>query len=122
VLQFLQQYIAHLWPNGIDPETRALDWGFLFDPTNASAEARLNWQYWRANIDPSERYVLSVPNSIAARIPSEHSGFDNLYLAGDWTKNGLDAGCVEAAVMSGMQASRGISGYPLTIIGEQDRL
>ena len=31
--------------------------------------------------------------------PRDDSGFDNLVLAGDWTKNGIDGGCVEAAVI-----------------------
>ena len=33
-------------------------------------------------------------------------------IAGDWTACGLDAGCVEAAVMSGMLAAHAISGKP----------
>jgi hypothetical protein len=33
-------------------------------------------------------------------------------IAGDWTACGLDAGCVEAAVMSGMLAATAISGKP----------
>jgi hypothetical protein len=44
-------------------------------------------------------------------------GVANLYLAGDWTKNGLDAGCVEAAVTSGMLCSRAITGQPTEIAG-----
>ena len=31
-------------------------------------------------------------------------------VAGDWTACGLDAGCVEAAVMSGMLAAHAITG------------
>jgi len=34
----------------------------------------------------------------------------NLTVAGDWTACGLDAGCVEAAVMSGMLAAVAITG------------
>jgi hypothetical protein len=30
----------------------------------------------------------------------------------------LNYGCVEAAVMSGMQAARAISGYPSVVVGE----
>jgi uncharacterized protein with NAD-binding domain and iron-sulfur cluster len=32
----------------------------------------------------------------------------NMSIAGDWTASGLDAGCVEAAVMSGMLAAYAI--------------
>jgi predicted NAD/FAD-dependent oxidoreductase len=48
------------------------------------------------------------------------SGLSNLYLAGDWLRTGLDSGCVEAAVMGGLQASRALSGYPQVIEGESD--
>ena len=37
-----------------------------------------------------------------------------------WLRTGLDSGCVEAAVMAGMQASRAISAYPATIPGDSD--
>ena len=72
------------------------------------------------NVDPNERYVLSVPGSLKHRLWSDQSGFDNLFLAGDWTRNAISAGCVEAAVSSGMRAARGLSGYPTTIVGESD--
>jgi uncharacterized protein with NAD-binding domain and iron-sulfur cluster len=40
-------------------------------------------------------------------------------IAGDWTACGLDAGCVETAVMSGLLAAYATSGAPdpQTIIG-----
>jgi uncharacterized protein with NAD-binding domain and iron-sulfur cluster len=69
--------------------------------------------YYRANIDPSERYVLSVKGSTPFRIYGGRSGFDNLYLAGDWTYNGLNAGCVEACTMSGKIVSNALTGLPL---------
>ncbi len=69
--------------------------------------------FYRANIDPSERYVLSVKNSTAYRLNGGQSGFDNLYLAGDWTYNGLNAGCVEAGMMSGRVVSNALTGQPL---------
>jgi uncharacterized protein with NAD-binding domain and iron-sulfur cluster len=34
----------------------------------------------------------------------------NMTIAGDWTACGLDVGCVEAAVMSGMLAAHAITG------------
>jgi uncharacterized protein with NAD-binding domain and iron-sulfur cluster len=40
------------------------------------------------------------------------SGFSNLYLAGDWTVNGLNAGCVEAATMSGKIIGNVLAGNP----------
>jgi hypothetical protein len=43
--------------------------------------------------------------------------FENLYLAGDWTSNGLNTLCVEAAVMSGMRAASCLSGTAVDIVG-----
>ncbi|ADV67833.1 acetoacetate decarboxylase family protein [Deinococcus maricopensis] len=96
-------------------------WDWLCDPSGAQGEARFDAQYWRANVDPSERYVMSVVNSTRARVRADESGFVNLTLTGDWLHTGLNAGCVEAAVMAGMQASRAISGFPNTIPGDGDR-
>lgn len=98
--QFLARDILYLWPK--------------FKP------ADIKTSFCIANVEPTERYVLSVPGSTQFRLPSDDSGFGNLYLAGDWTKNGLNAGCVEAAVMSGFQVSRKIAGYPQRVIGEKD--
>jgi hypothetical protein len=47
----------------------------------------------------------------AWRVKPDAKPAGNLYLAGDWTLNGLNAGCVEAAVMSSMQAARAISAH-----------
>ncbi|MEI2655382.1 MAG: FAD-dependent oxidoreductase [Microthrixaceae bacterium] len=68
--------------------------------------------YSRANVDPSDRYVQSLPGTDELRLRPDGSGFDNLYLAGDWTDNGLNAGCIEAAVLSGLQAANAILGHP----------
>jgi len=44
----------------------------------------------------------------------------NMTFAGSWLNNGLTLSCIEGAVMSGMQASRAISGFPARIVGESD--
>ena len=67
-------------------------------------------QHVSVNIDPSDRYVQSVPGSDAYRLRPDESGYDNLVLAGDWTDCGLNAGCIEAAVMSGLEAANAILG------------
>jgi uncharacterized protein with NAD-binding domain and iron-sulfur cluster len=114
MLDHLTRHMGYMW--------EPFDWSLLHDPSGAEGAERLKSQYWVANIDPSERYVLSVPGSLEHRLPKpgRGSGFRNLYLAGDWTRNGINAGCVEAAVMSGLQASRAISGHPNRIVGESD--
>jgi uncharacterized protein with NAD-binding domain and iron-sulfur cluster len=112
----LEQRIGTLWPNAATPT--GFDWSVLVDLQNGTGAARFDGQYWRGNVDPSERYVLSVVNSTRYRLRADQSGFGNLFLAGDWLKTGLDAGCVEAATMGGMQAARAICGYPAVIRGE----
>ncbi|GFZ93396.1 NAD(P)-binding protein [Dyella caseinilytica] len=111
----LQTDMRPLWNN---VGASGFPWEWLVDPTNGSGEARFDSQFWRANIDPSERYVLSLVDTSRYRLRTDQSGFSNLFLAGDWLKTGLDAGCVEAAVMGGMQASRAICGVPQAIQGE----
>jgi uncharacterized protein with NAD-binding domain and iron-sulfur cluster len=109
VLRFLKRDIRHLWPGAVDKVTGEFDWNLLFVRSSAEGEARLDEQFLKTNVEPSERYVLSVPGSSAHRIHPSRTGFDNLYAAGDWTACGLDAGCVEAAVISGLLAANGIA-------------
>jgi uncharacterized protein with NAD-binding domain and iron-sulfur cluster len=120
-LTYLQRSISVLWPHAADPANPAgLDWNTLVDPGNNQGVQRFDSQYWRANINPSERYALSLKGTIQNRLRADAAGFDNLFLAGDWTHNGVNLGCVEAATMSGLQASRAICGQPQVIVGETD--
>jgi uncharacterized protein with NAD-binding domain and iron-sulfur cluster len=122
----LEDYVEHLWPAATSPWTdsegrkkpAALKWDYLVGEAGQTGRSNLEAQYYRANVDPSSLYVLSVPGSTKYRLKSDRSGFANLFLAGDWTYNGINGGCIEAAVMSGLRAARGISGYPSEIIGE----
>jgi uncharacterized protein with NAD-binding domain and iron-sulfur cluster len=112
----LRDRIGALWPAA----RGGFPWQWLVDPAGAEGMARMDRQFWRANVDPSERYVLSVTGSSVHRPGAVVPGMSNLLLAGDWLRTGLDSGCVEAAVMGGMQASRAISGYPAAIPGDSD--
>lgn len=80
----------------------------------------LDAQYLRVNMVGSERYVLSVPGSVFHRLAPDESGFANLYLAGDWTRCGINAGCVEAATMSGMACAAAVTGADIEIPGARD--
>ena len=51
-----------------------------------------------------------MPGSDKHRLRPDESGYDNLVLAGDWTDCGLNAGCIEAAVMSGLEAANALLG------------
>ena len=90
----------------------SLDFDLLYDPTKQKGEARFDWQFWRANIDPTERYVTSFPGAGKYRLKSWDSGYENLTLAGDWIDTGLHVGSVEGAVMGGKLASHAVSGLP----------
>ncbi|HEX5586482.1 MAG TPA: FAD-dependent oxidoreductase [Acidimicrobiia bacterium] len=110
-IEFLRHGIARTLPGtSVDGD---FDWNALFDPGDADGEARLDAQYLRANVDPSDRYVLSLPGTGRLRLRADESGYDNLVLAGDWIDTGLNAGCIESAVMAGVQAANAVVGEPL---------
>ena len=107
---------------GAVPDGAATDGEPTDAPTGAvtTALARLGLdandvvaRYDSINDDGSARYVQSLPGSSAHRLRVDESGFENLVLAGDWTACGLEAGCIEAAVLSGLQAANAIIGRPL---------
>jgi uncharacterized protein with NAD-binding domain and iron-sulfur cluster len=85
-------------------------WSLLNGVTHERGVAALATQYVSVNIDPSDRYVQSVPGSDKYRLRPDESGYENLVLAGDWTDCGMNAGCIEAAVMSGLQAANVLLG------------
>lgn len=86
-------------------------WQLLCGAGDRRDAAALETQHVSVNIDPSDRYVLSVPGSDKYRLRPDESGYDNLVLAGDWTDSGINAGCIEAAVVSGLQAANALLGH-----------
>jgi uncharacterized protein with NAD-binding domain and iron-sulfur cluster len=90
-----QESLPTLWPGAVTP-------GGRFDAGLVHA------QYVRANVADWERYVLSVPGTIRHRLAPDESGFANLYLAGDWTRNVVNGGSVEGAIASGVAAAEAI--------------
>jgi len=117
--RFLARDIKHLWPRAVD-ERGEFRWDLLVDaaaaanapPPSGAGPERLASQYVRANVNPSDRYVLTLPGTTRYRISPLDDSYDNLTVAGDWTDCGLNEGCVEAAVMSGRLAAHAISRYP----------
>jgi uncharacterized protein with NAD-binding domain and iron-sulfur cluster len=95
--EFMEHRLRPIWPE--------FDWNAVVS------------QFTRINIDPSEQYVQTVAGSTRHRLRSWESGYDNLVLAGDWTRTDVNIGCVEAATMSGMMAAHAVCGYPKTIFG-----
>ena len=104
--EHLEQRAAAFWP-GAFTDGR-FDWDVLFDPVGRTGPDRLQAQYFRANVAATDRYVTTAAGTVDSRLDPEQSGFQNLALAGDWTHSGIDGGCVEAAVISGERAARGL--------------
>jgi uncharacterized protein with NAD-binding domain and iron-sulfur cluster len=111
-----------IWPNAYDPGSGQFLWDLLVDLRSMPGVGsdRFDAQYWRANVNLSSRYVQALTGTTKYRLKASESGFDNLVMAGDWTRTGINAGCIEGATVGGMQAARAISGWPQQISGEND--
>lgn len=107
-VHFLEQSGSEIWPLARKPD-RSFDWCRLHGASHGDSRD-LDAHYWVANVDPSDRYVQSLPGTGRYRIAADESGFENLSLAGDWIDTGLNAGCIEAAVISGIQAANALLG------------
>jgi hypothetical protein len=102
---------------GLDVGTLVVNAVAPFWPSAGLADAhgepvKVLKKYVHPNVAGSDRYTLSLPGSIEHRISPLDRSVLNMTIAGDWTACGLDAGCVEAAVMSGMLAAHAIAGAP----------
>jgi uncharacterized protein with NAD-binding domain and iron-sulfur cluster len=112
--ELLTEHLGPIFPEA-NPESGIFRWEWLVDQRNRipTDEERFVGQYFRANVEPTERYVLSVPGSDQYRLPAhDDQEFVNCYLSGDWTDCGMNLGCVESAVMSGLLASTALSAWP----------
>jgi uncharacterized protein with NAD-binding domain and iron-sulfur cluster len=110
---FLERDVHHLWPAAASAAA-GFRWDLLVSglaDAPAGAE-RFASQFWTANVNPSDRYTLSLPGTAEDRISPLDNSYDNLTITGDWTSCGLIAGCVEAAVMSGRLAAHAICRSP----------
>ncbi len=107
-VRFLDHHVGLYFPNAVTEEGFA--WHLLCGVNGQRGREALATQHVSVNIDPSDRYVQSVPGSDRYRLRPDESGYDNLVLAGDWTDCGMNAGCIEAAVMSGLQAANALLG------------
>jgi hypothetical protein len=112
-VRFLEREVGHLWPGAV-----GADGGFRWDLLMAEGgdgphgAARFSTQFWTANVNPSDRYTLALPGSSRYRISPLDPTYDNLTVCGDWTDCGFNAGCVEAATISGRLAAHALSGRP----------
>lgn len=124
-IRFLNNDVEQLWPNAVERPGR-FRWDLLLaadghkekdgkkggSKKGKADESRFDTQFWTANVNPSDRYVLALPGSLKHRISPLDPTYDNLTIAGDWTDCGFNEGCVEAAVMSGRLAAHAISRLP----------
>ncbi len=112
-IDWLDQYSAVNWPTarvGAD-----FDWNVLVSPNGYSGQGRIDDQWLRPNVDPSECCTLSGAGTTQYR-PHATSNFANLYFAGEGTTMGFTTS-FEGSVMSGAAASQAICDSPATIIG-----
>ena len=107
-VRFMNRDIGLWFPNAVSEAGFA--WHLLCGADGRQGPSALQSQHISVNIDPSDRYVQSVPGSDRYRLRPDESGYDNLVLAGDWTDCGMNAGCIEAAVRSGLQAANVLLG------------
>jgi uncharacterized protein with NAD-binding domain and iron-sulfur cluster len=107
-IELLEKRLAHLMP--ATSTGGSFRWELLCGRDGLSGPGAIDTQLYLANVDPSDRYVQCAPGSDAHRLRPDESGYDNLVLAGDWTDNGLNAGCIEAATISGLQAANAVLG------------
>jgi uncharacterized protein with NAD-binding domain and iron-sulfur cluster len=114
-VRFLDKDIVALWPRA-ERRPGEFRWETLVDPPGtaggATGPARFDSQFWTANVNPTDRYALSLPGTLKHRISPLDPTYDNLTVAGDLTDAGFYEGCVEAAVMSGRLAAHALSGLP----------
>jgi len=114
--KWLDAYAPYLWPTLTGPDGKGFDWSALVDMENRTGVERLNGQYFRGEVEPTLRYVCNKAGTNQYRLTAGGSGFTNLFLAGDWIDTGsLNLGCVETTVISGLQAARALTNYPVPI-------
>ncbi|RAV17247.1 amine oxidase [Mycolicibacterium sp. GF69] len=107
-VRYLDHHVGLYFPGATTADGFA--WHLLSGVDGHRGRDALATQHVSVNIDPSDRYVQSVPGSDKYRLRPDEGGYDNLVLAGDWTDCGMNAGCIEAAVMSGLQAANALLG------------
>lgn len=105
---YLQSAAGMLFPLACVPGQSGLDFNRLVDLADRPPAQRIDAQWTRANIDPTERYVLSPPGTIAQRLHPGDASITNAVAAGDWTYTTLPAGCAESATESGVLAAQAL--------------
>lgn len=108
--QWLQDNSAWFWPKaGTYLYPQGLNFQLLADVKDSrDGYARFSAQFFKANVRPTDHYTLSVPNSALHRLKADASGFDNLFLCGDWIDFGGNVGYIDGTIQSGQQAAQAL--------------
>ena len=109
-VEYIDRNLGPYFPGAVTAD--GFNWHLLSGVNGERGEPALATQHVSVNVDPSDRYVQSIPGTERYRLRPDESGYDNLILAGDWTDCGFSLGCVESAVMSGLLGAHAISGSP----------
>ena len=86
-LDYLEHSVQTIWPRS--HAGGRFDWSLLVGADGASGAQALQTQYCRANFSATDRYALTLAGHVKDRLWPDQSGFENLFLAGDWTRNGI---------------------------------
>ncbi|MGH3560286.1 MAG: FAD-dependent oxidoreductase, partial [Mycobacterium sp.] len=105
---YIDRHLGRFFPGAVSEQ--GFSWHLLSGVNGERGSAALRTQHVGVNVDPSDRYVQSVPGTERYRLRPDESGYDNLVLAGDWTDSGMNVGCIEAAVLSGLEAANVLLG------------
>ena len=104
--------VAHLWPARVDRPPASSAGSSSSTRRRGAARGRGALRLAVLDAPTSTRPTatsLSLPGTGRHRISPARRAYDNLTIAGDWTDCGFNAGCVEAAVMSGRLAAHALS-------------
>ena len=89
----------HFWP--ARRARRGFRWDLLCGEGDGGGERTAGQPVLDAPTSTRPTATCSRCRAARPRLRADESGYDNLVLAGDWTNCGLNAGCIEAAVMAG---------------------
>ena len=73
---------------------------------------RLDEQYYRVNTRPTEAYMQAPPGFVDKRPDAWQTGYENMVVAGDWIRTGLNLGSFESAITGGKLAAFALTGSP----------
>jgi uncharacterized protein with NAD-binding domain and iron-sulfur cluster len=106
-LLFCTTYVGSLWPKATDMRNPVgLSWPALVTlAPGVVGAARLAAQSVRGNVGPVEAYTQIHRGTLQYRLRADATGYTNLFIAGDWIRNGYEIGSVEGAVLGGQQAA-----------------